>query len=328
MKITLAISAGCPCGIGPEVSVAAASELVSVDPDVEVVLFGDQTAIARAASVRGIVLADYPRIRVSVVSTLGPEEVSRAEPSAVAGRSQLRAIDDALALVVSGDADALVTGPASKQAITASGTPFLGHTEYLAEQLGHRRPVMFFVGPSLRASLVTTHLALQAVPAALTVPRVLECVIATARGVWRDFGIQQPRIVVCGLNPHAGEGGLLGDEEIRVISPAVVESREVLKGIAEVVGPLPAEAAFRLAKDGKFDAVVAMYHDQATIPMKLLDFGEAVNVTLGLPVVRTSVDHGTAYDLAYSGRADARGMYAALKVAIEMVRARRAGVHR
>jgi 4-hydroxythreonine-4-phosphate dehydrogenase len=170
---------------------------------------------------------------------------------------------------------------------------------------------------------VTTHLAIKDVPAALTVANVSRTIVTTARALWRDFGIESPRVVVTGLNPHAGEHGMFGSEDRDVIAPAVADARIMLSGIATVDGPVAAEAAFRMARDGAWDAVVAMYHDQATIASKLLDFGDAVNVTLGLPIVRTSVDHGTGYDIAGKGVADARGMAAAMQLAIEMCGRRR-----
>jgi 4-hydroxythreonine-4-phosphate dehydrogenase len=221
-------------------------------------------------------------------------------------------------MVLAGEAGAIVTGPVSKHAVALSGVSFVGHTEHLQARTGSAHAVMCFAGPRLRTSLVTTHLALDLVPAAVTREAVARTVTITARALAGDFGVARPRLVVAGLNPHAGEGGLFGTEERDAIAPGVADAAAALGASAEVVGPRAAEAAFREARDGRWDAVVAMYHDQATIASKLLDFGDAVNVTLGLPIVRTSVDHGTAYDIAGRGVADARGMRAAIELAFAM----------
>ncbi len=225
-------------------------------------------------------------------------------------------------------ADALVTGPVSKHAIATSGAPgserFRGHTEHLAERLGAAEVVMAFSSPELTTALVTTHLPLLAVPAAITPFAVATSTYWLVR-LLLALGRKRPRLAVAALNPHAGEGGLLGDEETTRIAPGIQRARERLarEGLAaELTGPLGAETAIRLAACGAFDGVVTMYHDQATIPSKLLGFGEAVNVTLGLPIVRTSVDHGTAYDLAGTGRADPRGMREALALAVKLSRTR------
>jgi 4-hydroxythreonine-4-phosphate dehydrogenase len=320
---TLAVSIGCPSGIGPEVSVAAAAEFSSRHPEHRVVLFGDRGAIEAAAAVRCVDLGAQPGVSIVAVSDLAEVHRRPGRPSALGGTSQLAAIDQALDAVLAGRADALVTGPVSKHTISMSGVRFLGHTEHLAERTGTRSVVMCFVGPGLRTALATTHLPLKDVPAAITPTVIATALGITARALWRDFSVESPRIAVCGLNPHAGEGGLLGDEETRAIAPGIESARAVLDGLATIVGPLPAESAFRQAKDDRtYDAVLAMFHDQATIASKLVDFGDAVNVTLGLPVVRTSVDHGTAYDIAFTGRADPRGMFSALGMACDIAHSR------
>jgi 4-hydroxythreonine-4-phosphate dehydrogenase len=247
-------------------------------------------------------------------------ERSPGRPTPAAGRSQCDAIDRALQCVTSRSADALVTGPVSKHAIASAGIPFVGHTEHLQQRTGAPFVVMLFAGPRLRTALVTTHLAIRDVPAALTVSAIRDTIVVAARAMREQFAIVKPRVVVAGLNPHAGEGGMFGDEEERVIGPAVAEATALLADDATLRGPVAAEAAFRQARDGAWDLVVAMFHDQATIASKLLDFGDAVNVTLGLPIVRTSVDHGTGYDIAGRGVADPRGMIAAMRLAIAMAR--------
>jgi 4-hydroxythreonine-4-phosphate dehydrogenase len=225
--------------------------------------------------------------------------------------------------VVSGAADALVTGPVSKSAIASSGKAakgFRGHTEYLAARCGADEVVMAFWAEDLTIALVTTHLPIARVARALTAKKVASAVYWTAHLVSR-LGKKKPRIVVTGLNPHAGEDGLLGNEEPRLIAPGIDLARRRLAGArlaVTITGPIGAETAVRHAHAGRYDAVVAMYHDQATIPMKLVGFGEAVNVTLGLPIIRTSVDHGTGYDIAGRGKADARGMRAAIELAVRL----------
>jgi 4-hydroxythreonine-4-phosphate dehydrogenase len=318
--VRLAVSVGCPCGIGAEVAVLAASALAG--EDVRIVLVGDEGAIADAASLRSIDLASLPHVAVERVSALSRNERLAGRPTAEAGRSQLSAIDRALDLVLKHRADALVTGPVSKHAIASTGVPFVGHTEHLQARTGADTAVMLFAGPKLRTSLVTTHVAIADVPGAITQDGVRTTIVLMVGALRDRFAIARPRIVVTGLNPHAGEGGMFGNEEASVIEPAVRDVSRTLDDTAIVVGPIAAEAAFRQARDGAWDAVVAMYHDQATIASKLIDFGDAVNVTLGLPIVRTSVDHGTGYDIAGRGTADARGMIAAMRMAVAMVGSR------
>ena len=212
-------------------------------------------------------------------------------------------------------ADALVTGPISKEAWSLAGFGrYPGHTELLAESFGAGRVRMMFEAPGLRTILVTTHIPLARVPETLTAERVLETILAGSEACV-CLGVERPRIAVCGLNPHAGEGGLFGDEEPRAIVPAIERARAM--GLA-VSGPHPGDTVFTAARAGKHDLVVAMYHDQGLIPVKLLAFDRAVNVTVGLPIVRTSPDHGTAYDIARTNRADPGSMKAAIELAIRM----------
>ena len=256
----------------------------------------------------------------------GATQLSRAvahgKPTPAAGAAQLAWIDEATELVRGGHCDALVTAPVSKEAIVSGGGAkgFRGHTEHLASRLGAREVVMAFVGEVLTTALVTTHLPLSRVTRAITPAAVATSTFHLVKLLSR-LRHDAPRVVVAALNPHAGEGGLLGSEERTAITPGVRRARRRLSraGLrATVVGPMGAETAFRRAAAGDFDGVVAMYHDQATIPMKLLGFGDAVNVSLGLPITRTSVDHGTGYDVAGSGQASARGMAAALALAASL----------
>jgi 4-hydroxythreonine-4-phosphate dehydrogenase len=221
----------------------------------------------------------------------------------------------------------MVTGPVSKEAIARSGAKgaagFIGHTEHLMHRLGATEVVMAFWTKRFTTALVTTHIALRDVPRAVTRGGVASAIFWLAHLLVAVQGERRrPRIAVAALNPHAGEDGLFGDEEPRILLPGILLARRRLakkRLAASIVGPVPAETAFRVAGD-RYDGVVALYHDQATIPMKILGFGEAVNVSLGLPIVRTSVDHGTAYDVAGRGVADARGMRAAIELAVTLTR--------
>lgn len=234
---------------------------------------------------------------------------------AQAGRAAVACLQEAVRRLKAKEADALVTAPVSKEAIVRAGISWRGHTEYLADRF-HVHPTMMFVTGKFRASLVTTHWPLREVPARLTRTRVLRAVQATDRCLQQDFGILRPRIGLAALNPHAGEGGLLGSEEKKILLPAV-RSLDL-----SVQGPIPSDALMERAARGEFDAVVALYHDQALIPVKLLGWDQAVNVTLGLPFVRTSPVHGTAWDLAGTGRADPASMQSAVRLAVELARRR------
>lgn len=335
MKARLVVSVGCPSGIGPEVSVVAARESAAF---VDTVLVGDLDSLRYALEIRKmddvrLVLVptvtdgfthaaahqDENELRVwQPTRRLGASFRVPGRPTPEGGAAQLAWVEAALSAVTEGHADALVTGPVSKSSIVSSGmATFRGHTEYLAARCGVKHVTMAFSSDLFTSALVTTHLPLAKVPRAIDDTSVARALLNLgAYLASRVPAGTRARIAVCGLNPHAGEGGLLGQEEMKIGAGMVTAQAAFarLELPVDVVGPLPAEAAFRAAKDGKYHGVLAMYHDQATIPMKLLGFGEAVNVTLGLPVVRTSVDHGTAYDQAGKGTADARGMVAALKL--------------
>lgn len=328
----IALSVGCPCGVGPEVSVAAAA----TERAARVLLVGDEEAVRVAARGRGIDAARVVRVpapeqawrlpRGSIAlwqptAGLAGRDRKPGAPTARAGAAQLAWVDAACDEVARGGADALVTGPVSKEAIVRSKAPgsrhFLGHTEHLQRRLGSREVFMAFWSAELVTSLVTTHLPLASVPRAVSPALVSGATFWLAWLLTRTKDVPV-RVAVASLNPHAGEGGLLGREERTRIAPGIARARARLRasGIEALVeGPVPAETAFRLARAGRWGGVVAMYHDQATIPMKLTGFGEAVNVSLGLPIVRTSVDHGTGYDRAGTWTADARGMRAAIALA-------------
>lgn len=339
-RARIAVSVGCPSGIGPEVALVAAA----AERRARVLLVGDEGALQAAARGRGIARSRLLRVEspeqawslparaIAVwqpTRDLPARDRAPGKPSVAAGAAQLAWIDAACDLVSRGGADALTTGPVSKEAIARSGgreaRVFLGHTEHLQRRLRAREVVMAFWSEALVTSLATTHLPLSKVPRAVTIGAVARAAYWLA-WLLSSVGHRSPRIAVASLNPHAGEGGLLGQEERTQIGPGIAAARRRLaaSGVdAKLEGPVPAESAFRLATvlgDGtggerRWDGVVAMYHDQATIPMKLAGFGDAVNVSLGLPIVRTSVDHGTGYDRAGAWKADARGMVAALTLA-------------
>jgi 4-hydroxythreonine-4-phosphate dehydrogenase len=338
----IVVSVGCPCGIGPEVSVVAAA----AERSARVLLVGDDAVLRAAAAGRGVAASRLARVERpadawslprGVVGVWQPGRALAARdrkpgsPTRGAGAAQLAWIDAACDLAASGDASALVTGPVSKEAIVRSGAPgaaaFLGHTEHLQRRLHAREVVMAFWSPDLVTSLATTHVPLARVPRAVTPARVARASYWLA-WLLTQTGVRDPRIAVASLNPHAGEGGLLGTEERTRILPGIASARARLRdaGIeARLDGPVPAESAFRLASSRaatarRWAGVVALYHDQATIPMKMAGFGDAVNVSLGLPIVRTSVDHGTAYDRAGTWSADARGMRAAIALAARLAR--------
>lgn len=229
-------------------------------------------------------------------------------------KEALAAIDEAAELALRKDVDGIVTAPVSKERIAKLGLPFVGHTEHLAAKAGVKLPVMFFVAGPLRVALVTTHVAIRKLPALLTGERILGVLRETSRGLREHFGVLEPRLAVCGLNPHAGEGGEFGREEIDVLSPALEIARK--EGL-RVDGPFAGDTVWKRP----CDAIVAMYHDQGLGPIKAMH-PDAVNVTLGLPFVRTSPDHGTAFDIAGKGVADPGPMIAAIRVAIEMCRAK------
>lgn len=285
-KATVGITRGDQAGIGPEIVAAA---LASGE------LSGEFT---------------YRLIGEEIKAVPG-------KPDATTARAALDALEQAAALLESGDIDAVVTAPVGKEGLHEAGFDFPGQTEFFAQRLGCDNHAMCLTGKNLTVGLVTIHVALAEVPAMLTGEEIVR-VGKLLAGFCKQRGIASPRIAVCGLNPHAGENGAFGSEEVEIIGPAVQE----LRGLADNVsysGPHPPDTIFRPAADGEYDAVLCMYHDQGLIPLKLLDFDTGVNVTLGLPRPRTSPDHGTAYDIAGKGKANASSMIHAIQLACEMV---------
>jgi len=301
---TIAVTTGEPAGIGPEIAVA----LLGRDwPGVRLVLIGDRALLEQRGGRR---IPDENLLHVPLAT---PSEAGRLERANA--RYVLRLLDAAVDGCTAGRFDAMVTAPVHKGVINDAGVPFTGHTEYLAERTGARLPVMMLVGGGLRVALVTTHLPLTAVSAAVTPARLTDVLTILAADLRTKFGIAAPRILVCGLNPHAGEGGHLGREELDVIEPTLLRLRAA--GL-QLTGPVPADTAFLPERLAGHDAVLAMYHDQGLPVLKRAAFGAGVNVTLGLPIVRTSVDHGTALDLAGTGRADPGSLVAATQLAVEL----------
>ena len=309
----IAITLGDPAGIGPEI-VAATLAAAPAAWRSRLVVYGDRAPLERGARAIGAVLpAD---VAITGDGTGDPVEPGR--PDERGGAAQVGYLEAAVGAAARGELAAIVTAPISKTWARRAGFAFPGHTEMLASRLGARDVVMLFAGPRLKVALATVHVALADVPRTLTTAGLRTTLAIVARALVTEFAIAEPRIGVVGLNPHAGEGGLLGSEDRDVIAPALAPLPP-----ARLFGPLVPDAAFRDLVMQRYDALIAMYHDQGLIPVKLIDFDEAVNVTLGLPIVRTSPDHGTAYDIAGTGRARAVSMQRALALAVELA-ARRA----
>lgn len=318
----LVLTSGEPAGVGPELCLAVAAR----DWPCALVVAGDPAMLRSRARDLGLTMELEPyepgaeprahragRMQVLARPLANPSRPGHLDPANAPYVLEL--LDAAVDGCASGEFAAMVTAPVHKGVINDAGVAFSGHTEYLAARLGCERPVMLLVAGSLRVALATTHLPLRAVPDAINSKLLLETLAVLDQGLKARFRIASPRILVCGLNPHAGESGHLGREEIEVIEPAVAMARQ--RGI-DARGPLPADTAFTPASLASADAVLAMFHDQGLPVLKHAGFGRGVNVTLGLPIIRTSVDHGTALDLAASGRADCGSLVAALELACGM----------
>ncbi|MGH8745760.1 MAG: 4-hydroxythreonine-4-phosphate dehydrogenase PdxA [Burkholderiales bacterium] len=300
----IALTSGEPAGVGPELCAMLARQPLPA----RVVILGDAGLLAQRGAAPTAVIE---HIALTVPSIAGKPDPANA-------RYVLALLDRAADGCLAGEFDAMVTAPVHKAVINDAGFPFTGHTEYLAARAEAPRVVMMLVGGGLRVALATTHLALTDVARAITHDGLVGALRVIERDLRQRFGIARPRILVAGLNPHSGEGGHLGREEIEVIEPALRAARA--EGIA-AQGPVPADTLFVPERLKKADCVLAMYHDQGLPVLKYASFGKGVNVTLGLPFVRTSVDHGTALDLAGSGRADPGSLLEALQLAIELASA-------
>ncbi|SDG78866.1 4-hydroxythreonine-4-phosphate dehydrogenase PdxA [Paraburkholderia phenazinium] len=325
--LQIAITTGEPAGVGPELTVQALAGAAAHWPDARFTVLGDAGLLAERARAVGVdwaalSSAAQERVRVQHQPLGVPSQAGKLD--AANGRYVLNLLDSAIDGAVAGQFDAIVTAPLQKSTINDAGVPFTGHTEYLAERTHTPHVVMMLAGTGqrpLRVALATTHLPLKDVSAALTV----ESIVGTLRIIDHDlrhhFGLPAPRILVTGLNPHAGENGYLGHEEIDVIAPALKLANG--EGI-DARGPYPADTLFQPRYLTEADCVLAMFHDQGLPVLKYATFGEGINITLGLPIIRTSVDHGTALDLAGTGRADSGSLIAAIDTAVSMARHRRA----
>lgn len=309
IKPKILFTLGDPAGIGPEVSAKVLCDDEIMD-QCQIVIVGDPDLAEMAFDLVGLKRdVSFEKLKVG---DKNPTPSQR-------GRYQFEVLKRAIEMTLAGEADAVVTAPISKDALYAAGLDFPGHTEILGK-FCHCRPVMMLMGGPLRVVPLTTHCALKQVPELLDKKEVYDISLAVYRGLQKDFGIKEPRLLLTGLNPHAGEGGLFGTEEIEILSPAV---DALLKEGVNIKGPVPADTAFYKAAMGDFDVVIAPTHDQALIPLKLLAFAEAVNVTLNLPIVRVSPGHGTALDIAWTGTANPSSMKAATRTAIEIVNNRK-----
>jgi len=326
------ITAGDPAGIGPEVVLKALIDEEATRCCRALVL-ADARVMDRA---RRMLKADLTWKTISQYS--GPDDLAedgptlldfanapapedlRPEPSAACGAASVEYVERAIDFALAGSIDAIATAPINKEAITLAGCKFPGHTEILAERTGTKKEVMMLAGGALRVTLVTIHVGLAKVPGLLGVEKIIDTIRITNDGLIELFGIEEPRIAVCGLNPHAGEHGRFGDEEARIIEPAIEQAKAQGIGCS---GPYPPDTIFHRAAKGMFDAVVCMYHDQGLIPLKLLAFESGVNITLGLPIIRTSVDHGTAFDIVGRGVAHPDSMIEAIKMAADFARRKR-----
>ncbi len=316
----LGITMGCPASIGPEI-ILRYHDRVGRHLPLPPVIIGDVGILEATADALGCPVAIVPWsaglrpaeacLNVLEIADLEPLSFSPGCPDVKSGFAMARYIETAIELCLSKSLSGMVTCPIAKTTLNLAGYHFPGHTELLASRTGAERVAMMLAGSRLRVVLATIHLSLATVPQHLSQQGLVELIRLTETALRRDFGIDQARLAVAGLNPHAGEDGLFGDEEKTIIAPAINEARAA--GI-RVSGPYPPDTIFYQASSGAFDAVVCMYHDQGLIPFKLLHFSDGVNVTLGLPIVRTSVDHGTAYDIAGKGIAD----YHSLNAAVEM----------
>ena len=324
----LLLTMGDPTGIGPELIIKSLLEQSFEQIQHPIQIIGDVAVLSRAGEVfdrKGIpeplgenlysVHFGDKKLLVHSCSELDLASVHYGNPGHDCGKAMAAYVDYAISQCLEESAAGIVTCPINKAAINAAGYHFPGHTELLAERCGVEKVVMMLAGERLKVCLVTTHLPYRDVPTQLSHREILRTIKITAQAFRQQFGIEQPRLAVLALNPHASENGLFGDEEEKIITPAIKAAQAA--GIA-ASGPHSADTLFHFAAKGAYDAVICMYHDQGLIPLKLLHFDDAVNVTLGLPIIRTSVDHGTAYDLAGTGKANTASLIAALKMAEQM----------
>lgn len=326
-KLLIGITMGDPCGIGPEI-ILKSLNVSPIKKLAHYVIIGNQRVFDLTARELDLPVSyqmvthlpdkdtKYP-VSLLSIGDIDRGLMKRKIPTAEGGDLSVQCVIRGINLAMSGHIDALVTAPICKEAVHLGGYGYPGHTEMLQIFSGAKRVVMLMVGGKLRVAFATTHIAIKDVPQAITVENILETITITDNHLKQYFDIKKPRIAVCGLNPHAGEEGIFGDEERKVIIPAVEKAKG--KGI-ECDGPVSADTIYHKAVKGAYDVVVAIYHDQGAIPLKFHAFETGVNITLGIPFVRTSPDHGTAYDIAGKGIASPHSMMEAIKTAVRMAR--------
>lgn len=314
-KPNIAVTMGDPVGVGPEIILKAlqSKKVLSI---CEPLVIGDEGLLNS--------LADKLKIKrlspdsIVNASELDVRKLKPGKPNKESGAAMITYIEEAVYMAAVGDIDAIVTAPISKEAAKLAGFKFPGHTEFIAHLTNTKDFSMMLGGKDLKVILVTIHEAIKDVPKLITKEAVLKTIKITDETFKKYFGFKKPRIAVCGLNPHAGEGGLFGDEEKKIIEPAIKKANSL--GI-NAIGPLPPDTVFyRTVRKKEFDCVIAMYHDQGLGPLKLMHFEDGVNATFGLPIIRTSVDHGTAYDIAWKGIASTDSLISAIEMAVEMTK--------
>lgn len=308
-KPVIGITMGDPAGIGPEV-IGKILLNKNINRICVPLVIGDKRFFVGANN-----YSPFGKINILDLKNADPEKIPVGKVSAKAGKASIEYIDKAVELVNKGDIHAIVTAPINKESVSKAGLKFPGHTEYLAHLTNTRKFAMMLAGGKIRVVLVTTHMALRDVANHLSADKIFEKISIANSGLIKWFGKKKPVIAVCSLNPHGGEGGLFGAEESEIISPAIEKAK---KENIRVEGPFAPDTLFVKANRGMYDAVIVMYHDQGLIPLKMASFGNAVNITLGLPFIRTSVDHGTAFDIAGKGIANTGSMEAAIKLAAEI----------
>lgn len=329
-KVVIGITMGDPTGIGPEIVIKALLDR-SIREKVFPVVFGDKGVLARVAQDIGITdvrfreIASIDSVRnaeigkreilVKSISNLKMTKLRYGRPDRNCGRAMVNYVKEAVDAAMVGYIDAIVTAPINKEAINEAGFRYGGHTDMIADFTGTKEFTMMFISKHFKVSLVTIHVPLKDVSMRITPQRIYKVGLLTWKTLRQYFGLKNPKIGVCGLNPHAGEGGIFGDEEKDLIYPGIVSMRS--KGI-DAEGPLSPDSAFWRAYNKEFDAIIAMYHDQGLIPVKLIDFDNAVNVTIGIPIIRTSPGHGTAYNIAGQGKANPEPMKSAIELAYQM----------
>ncbi|MCF8044624.1 MAG: 4-hydroxythreonine-4-phosphate dehydrogenase PdxA [Desulfarculaceae bacterium] len=319
----IGITMGDPAGIGPEI-ICSAMAREHVRRLCRPVVLGDAGVLMKASQLLKLPLdfqkidsldhAVFDRKTVNVIQgyPVDAEKMRPGLPAGETGKAMLSYIEKCVALAMEKELDAMVTAPVTKTALKLAGSEYHGHTELISHRTGADRFAMMLTGNRLKVVLVTIHMPLSRVPGSLTREKVLETIEICRNSLVERFGINQPKVAVAGLNPHAGEDGMFGEQERKIIEPAV---RSAVTRGWDVSGPLPPDTVFFHAVNGKFDCVVCMYHDQGLIPFKMVHFKDGVNTTLGLDIIRTSVDHGTAYDIAWKGLADDTSLVEAVKLA-------------